>query len=348
MNNDRIMSTKYVNVFVLGAGASVDYGLPVWAQLRELLIEDIKKNGLSEFPPGVANRFLNELEQIGPGKKYETVDEVISNFEDDEAEIPETTVEIFEVVKQVFMSRVMTENVGWIETFVKKNNLESLLNNEVSNFPTFFINFNYDTLLLSKFVQFFKHKCKNASKSEIKQWRLQHGADSDFEEKFEDWAKNIFHPHGILYLCESGELRIGRKTSCHPTSKTFRNARTRGASLAVSRTNIGVDNAISCHDAQEHFTFSDIKSRIHNLPGSGQRNAEMRLILLGVGPDSLAFNLDKFIGEKAFDIRQVYYTCTKEDDKHVYEQYLNMFEAATESYEDCQELVEKNTFIPFN
>ena len=71
------MSTKYVNVFVIGAGASVDYGLPVWAALRELLIENIKKNGLSEFPPGVTNRFLNELEQIGPGKKYQTVDEVI-------------------------------------------------------------------------------------------------------------------------------------------------------------------------------------------------------------------------------------------------------------------------------
>ena len=348
MINDRIMSTKYFNVFVLGAGASVDYGLPVWCELWELLIEDIKKNGLSGISAGASNRFLNELEQIGPGKKYETVDEVISNFEDDKVEFPGTTVAIFEVVKKVFTSRAMAQSAGWIETFVKQNNMEILLTNEASNYPTFFINFNYDTLLLSKFVQFFKHKCENASKSEIKQWRLQHGADSDFEEKFEDWAKDIFHPHGILYLCESDQLRIGLKTSCHPTSKTFRNARTQGASLAVSRTNIGVDNAISCHDAQENFTFSNIKNRIHNLAGRGQESSEMRLILLGVGPDSLAFNLDKIFGEEAFDVRQVHYTCTKEDDKHIYERYFNMFQATSQRYQNCQELVEKNTFIPFN
>ena len=342
------MSTKYVNVFVLGAGASVDYGLPVWRELRELLIEDIKKNGLSGFAPGASNRFLDELEQIGPGKTFETVDEMISNFEDDEAVFPETTVAIFEVVKKVFKSRAVAESAEWIETFVNQNNMEILLTNEVSNYPTVFINFNYDTLLLSKIVQFFKHKCANASKSEIKQWRLQHGADSDFGKQFEHCANDIFHPHGILYLCESDEVRIGRKASCHPTSKTFRNARTRGASLDVSYIKVGVDNAISCHDTQEHFTFADIKKRINNLAGSGQRNVEMRLILLGVGPDSLAFNLNKIFGGQTFDVKEIHYTCTKEDDKHIYERYFNEFQATSQRYENCQELVEKNTFIPFN
>ena len=121
MINNRIMSTKYVNVFVLGAGASVDYELPVWDELRELLIEDIKKNGLSGFSPGASNRVLNELEQIGPGKKYATVDEVISNFDDEKVVFPGTTVAIFEVVKKVFNSRAIAEGPGWIETFVNRN-----------------------------------------------------------------------------------------------------------------------------------------------------------------------------------------------------------------------------------
>ena len=296
----------------------------------------------------MAHLLLEELEQIGSGKKYGTVDEMISKFSHQKPDFVETNQQLFEEVRRIFESKIMNENVGWIETFVNQNNMEILLNNEVSNYPTVFVNFNYDTLLLSKLVKFFKHKCENASKSDITEWRLQHGANSDFGRKFEHCARDIFHPHGILYLCEIGEIEIGRRTYCLPTSKTFRNALTGGASSDEVYDITGVENAISCHDAREPFTFSDIKRRIDELSRAGQSGADIRLILLGVGPVSLAFNLDKIFDGEIFEITQVYYTCTEDNERHVYEQYLNRFQVATESYEDCQELVEKNTFIPFD
>ena len=345
MINNRIMNTKYVNVFVLGAGASVDYGLPVWCELSDLLIHHIEENKAT-ISSADMSIFLGELGQIGTCKKYRTVDELISTFSRETTDFAKTTAALFKEVKTILEQRVRPESIGWIETFVRKNNLESLLNNAASNNPSVFINFNYDTVLLMNIIEFFKIIFLNTLNTERAEWVAQSGLD--FEKRFRYCARDIFHPHGVLYLFDKGEIKIGENTSCYPTTKTFINAHTSGDGPPVNTTRGGVDNAISCHDAYEQFTFSDIKKRIDDLARGGEGTAEIRLILLGVGPDSLAFNLDKIFGEEAFDVRQVHYTCKKKDEKHVYEQYLNRFEAATESYEDCQELVEKNTFIPFN
>ncbi len=341
-----IMTKRYVNVFVLGAGASVDYGLPVWDKLKELLIEEITINGAVVISSDVTNRLLRKLEDIGPGRTYETVDEMIAKFDDDEAS--EITGPIFDVVKRVFNLRARTKSVGWIETFMDKNNVEILLGNETSGYPSVFINFNYDTLLLSKIVRFFKKKFKNTPKSEIKDWRLNHGAESDFGLNFEHCAKDIFHPHGILYLCDSDDIKIGRNTACRPTSNTFRNARTRGTDLEVSHITLGVDNAISCHETRPHFTFSDIKGRIRKLAGGGQGDLDIRLIVLGVGPISLEFNMNKIFKGETFEITEVYYTCKEDNERHVYEGYFSRFDAPTERYKDCRELVEKKILIPFD
>ena len=346
MNNDRIMSTKYVNVFVLGAGASVDYGLPVWAELKELLTKHFRENRVSTISTEKSNRYLEELEEIGPGKKYATVDEMISKFSRSMEEFDVETQAFFEEVKIIFRSRVMSEKVGWIEKFVKKNDVEVLLHNELSDNPTVFINFNYDTLLLIKIVEFFNNIYSKTAYPERGEWYAKTGRH--YERKFEYCAKDIFHPHGVLYLFDRDRIRIGKKTLCYPTTKTCINSRTSGHEPLVTSFGTGGDNAISCHDAHDEFTFVDIKARIRALGGGGQGNVGIRLIVLGVGPNSLAFNLNKIFNGQKFPVKQVHYTCTKEDEKHVYEQYLNRFKAATESYEDCQELVEKNTFIPFN
>ena len=338
------MNNKYINIFVLGAGASVDYGLPVWSELRELLIEYLNKNTASIISPDVSNRFLHELQQIGTDKKYATVDEMISKFPDDDAEILDPTEAIFDVVGKIFKSKVRTESVGWIETFVKKDNLEILLNNEASNTSSVFINFNYDTLLLSKIVQFFKKKYERAP--ERKMWKKQTGRA--YETEFKNCAKNILHPHGILYLCAMDEIKIGQKTTCYPTSYTYRNAQTVVGSAQIAHSSVGQDNAISCYDTQEHFTFSEIRKRVKKLARSGQPKVDMKLILLGVGPDSLAFNLNKIFEGQTFDVRQIYYTCTMDDEQYIYEQYFNKFQARIERYANCKELVENNTFIPFS
>ena len=114
------MSTKYVNVFVLGAGASVDYGLPVWAELKELLTEHFRENRANTISTEKSNRYLEELEEIGPGKKYATVDEMISTISRETVIFAATTAELFKDVKTILGQSVKPESVGWIETFVKE------------------------------------------------------------------------------------------------------------------------------------------------------------------------------------------------------------------------------------
>ena len=339
------MSKKFVNVFVLGAGASVDYGLPIWCELSELLIRHIEENK-AQIPAADVSILLRELGQIGTGKKYTTVDQMISEFSRETTDFAETTAAMFKEVRTILEQRVRPETVGWIERFVKSNDLEILLRNEATNNSPVFINFNYDDILLLKIVEFFNGKYANTSNLTKAEWRANTGYN--FENRFKNCARDIFHPHGILYLFDKDTIKIGEKTHCRPTTKTFMNARTSGENQLVSGWNSGGDNAVSCLDARDHFTFADIKKRINELTGGGQGGVDIRLIVLGVGPDSLAFNLDKIFGGQAFAVRQIHYTCTEDDEMHIYERYFDGFQATSQRYENCQELVEKNTFIPFN
>lgn len=339
------MNTNFMNIFVLGAGASVDYGLPVWSELGDLLIQNIEENKATILSADVSN-LVGELGQIGKGKKYRTVDEMISKFSRETTDFAETTAAWFKEVKTILEQRVKPESVGWIETFVRKNNLEILLHNGASNNPSVFINFNYDTLLLMKIVEFYNGIYVNTANPKKAEWIAKNGLA--FEKRFQYCATDIFHPHGVLYLFDKDEIKIGENTYCYPTTKTFINSHTSGDGPPVNTTRTGEDNAISCHDAYEHFTFIEIKKRISSLARGGEGATDIRLILLGVGPDSLAFNLNKIFNEQTFAVSQVYYTCTNEDEEYIYQQYLNRFQATSVRYENCQELVEENIFIPFN
>ena len=338
------MNTNYMNIFVLGAGASVDYRLPVWSELKELLTEHFKEDRGGTISPEKSNRYLEELEEIGPSRRYATVDEMISTISDKTADSTETSAEIFKGVKTIFEQRVRSEEVGWIETFVKNNDLENLLNNETSNHPSVFINFNYDTLFLMKIVEFFKEINESTPNPKKAAWRKKTGFN--FENKFEMCARDIFHPYGILNLFDNDRIKVGKETFCYPTTKTYINARII-PDQRVKAWKSGGDNAISCHDADDKFTFVDIKARIRALGGGREGNVDTRLVVLGVGPISLEFNLKKIFDGQRFQVKQVHYTCMEEDEKHIYEAYFGKFQATTVRYKNCKELVEENTFIPF-
>ena len=267
------MNRKCVNIFVLGAGASVDYGLPVWDELKGLLIEEITNNGAIVISPDVTNRLQHEMKEIGPTKKYETVDQMISKVSRKLPDFAATTQELFSVIKTIFKANVTTENVGWIETFVQKNNIEIFLEDDHSDNSTVFINFNYDTLLVSKIVEFFNHKFLGAANEEKGEWYARTGLD--FEQKFRDCARDIYHPHGVLYLSDGNEVKIGEKTFCYPTTKTCINAQTFGTRPEIEYLGSGSDNPVSCHDAYENFTFSEIKERVKWLAGDDRTDVEI-------------------------------------------------------------------------
>ena len=133
---------------------------------------------------------------------------------------------MFKEVKTILEQRVRPETVGWIETFVKSNDLEILLRNESTNNSPVFINFNYDTILLLKIVEFFDEKYSSTSNLTKAEWRANTGYN--FENRFKNCIRDIFHPHGILNLFDEDRMKIGNETFCYATTKTFLNAKTSG------------------------------------------------------------------------------------------------------------------------
>ena len=335
-------TTRRLNIFVLGAGASADYGLPMWAELRDLLIAHIGGRR-SETSSDISATLLAGLFQVGENKKYETIDKMISEISKKTANLS-VLEELFKSVKEIFKLKLIDNKHGWIETFIEKNNLNALLDTTVSNNDGVFINFNYDDILVSRIVTFFDKEHTMTAPEVSWDWRTKTGRD--FEDKFSQCLGDVFHPHGMLYLFEKDSLKIGEKTYCRPVCETFRNAEVSINSRTGSSVTHGGDSAISCHDTQEAFTFSKIKERIKDL-AYAEMGTDVRLILLGVGPSSLELNLDKVFGDYELPIREIHYTCTDIKNMPVYEKYFRKFGAMllTNKYENCRDLVEGNVFL---
>ena len=128
------------NIFILGAGASVDYGLPTWLELKDLIIKKISSSDGYQYKKEI----LEWLSYVGNDKKYRTVDECIKHesitYHENGHKIED---ELFRVIKDVFDDLYKENQKGWIRLFNDKiKSSSNLMHQSIA-----FINYNYDNVL---------------------------------------------------------------------------------------------------------------------------------------------------------------------------------------------------------
>lgn len=221
-------NTKHL--FILGAGASVDYGLPPWRDLCRLMHETITKSpGQYRF----GKQILEWVDKVGQeGKPYRTIDECIAaesispEYGDDGDEIEN---EIFLCIKDIFSRlQVQKENSdGWIRTLNRK----LLKNGKSLETQIAFVNYNYDDILERYFLDF--------SYLTPKERKYTHEGKLDY---FSEVSVRALYPHGTFYEEGPQDTHI---IKYQDTIKTGRN------------TNHNHMDVVSCYDSNEHVVMGD-------------------------------------------------------------------------------------------
>lgn len=215
-----ILGSNIKHLFVLGAGASVDYGLPTWKELSNLIKSKIEDDKNDQYK--YKKEILDWLNKIGDNKNYKTIDECImresasKDYHDNGHEIED---EIFRMIKDVFEEVYRENETGWVRQLneIIKNNEGMKLENKIA-----FVNYNYDNVLDKNFLNFDylpkKYKLFNYK---------------DRLEMLSQVKINCLHPHGYF-------------PSEYDSSYIYKEAET-----IKSNNRVFID-AVSCHESKQH------------------------------------------------------------------------------------------------
>jgi hypothetical protein len=236
-------SNRIDHIFIIGAGASVDYGLPVWKKLASLI-----KSRVSNKECSHKKEILEWVSKVGTEGGYGTIDECISresiNYRSNGHVIEN---QIFSIIKDIFNESYKDNEKGWITALNRKIlDTEGNLADKIG-----FINYNYDDVLDRNFLNF-----SNLSEKE-KIWS--HKSKLSI---LSNTIVSILYPHGKFYK----DIELVNYPNFHRTSTTIKS---------------GDENyidAVSCFDSEKYdierigTNYSKTKLYIMGLGGGLKMN----------------------------------------------------------------------------
>lgn len=221
------------HILILGAGASVDYGLPIWKDLDLLIRDKISKDSENYYKH--EKEILAWIDKVGSEKVYQTIDQCIKDESvspDYHLNGPEIENEIFLILKEIFIEKYQEPLTGWIKNLNQKVliNRGKKLEEKIA-----FVNYNYDNVLNKNFLNFEYLP----SKQRIFTYReeLEHLAYASVQ---------ALYPHGNLFTEEaSPHIEMNINTIKSGNSKFF--------------------DAVSCYESKEHVVMTYDTSKPVNL-----------------------------------------------------------------------------------